>query len=43
MVMIYSIARDTPAKNLTGITVQELKAIAARVELETDITVQVSG
>ncbi len=43
MVMIYSIARDTPAENLIGITVQKLEDIAARVELETSIPVQVSG
>lgn len=43
MVMIYSIARDTPAENLTGISLKKLKEIARRVELETDILVQVSG
>ena len=43
MVMIYSIARDTPAENLTGITLQKLEKIAGRVERETLIPVQVSG
>ena len=43
MVMIYSIARDTPAENLTGITLQKLEDIAGRLERETLIPVQVSG
>jgi wyosine [tRNA(Phe)-imidazoG37] synthetase (radical SAM superfamily) len=43
MVMIYSIARDTPAENLVGIKLSHLKTIAKRVELETEISVQVSG
>lgn len=43
MVMIYSIARDTPAENLIGIPLKKLKEIASRVERETAITVQVSG
>ena len=42
-VMIYSIARDTPAMNLIGIKLQQLKDIGRRVELETSISVQVSG
>ena len=43
MVMIYSVARDTPAENLVGIKRSQLEKIARRVELETDISVQVSG
>lgn len=43
MVMIYSIARDTPAENLIGIPLKKLKEIASRVESETNIPVQVSG
>lgn len=43
MVMIYSIARDTPAENLIGIPLKKLKEIASRIERETAITVQVSG
>lgn len=43
LVMIYSIARDTPAENLTGITLQKLENIAERLERETLIPVQVSG
>lgn len=42
-VMIYSIARDTPAENLTGITLSKLKEIGKRIERETSIPVQVSG
>lgn len=42
-VMIYSLARDTPADGLIGITLAELEAIGERVELETAIPVQVSG
>ncbi|MEI7422566.1 MAG: radical SAM protein [Prolixibacteraceae bacterium] len=42
-VMIYSIARDTPADHLIGIPLKKLKEIAARVESETAISVQVSG
>lgn len=42
-VMIYSIARDTPAENLTGIKLSKLKEIGKRVERETSIPVQVSG
>jgi wyosine [tRNA(Phe)-imidazoG37] synthetase (radical SAM superfamily) len=43
MVMIYSIARDTPAENLVGIPLSELEEIAARVQFETSIPVQVSA
>jgi wyosine [tRNA(Phe)-imidazoG37] synthetase (radical SAM superfamily) len=43
MVTIYSIARDTPAENLIGISLEKLEEIAARVEAETAIPVQVSG
>jgi wyosine [tRNA(Phe)-imidazoG37] synthetase (radical SAM superfamily) len=43
MVMIYSIARDTPADNLIGISLKQLQKIAARVKRETEIPVQVSG
>lgn len=42
-VMIYSIARDTPAENLFGVPVEELEEIASRVESETSIPVQVSA
>jgi len=42
-VMIYSLARDTPAEELTGIDLTELEAIGERVERETAIPVQVSG
>jgi len=42
-VMIYSIARDTPAENLIGITLSKLKEIGRRVEKETQIPVMVSG
>ena len=43
MIMIYSIARDTPADNLIGIPLKKLKEISSRVERETNIPVQVSG
>ena len=43
MVMIYSIARDTPAENLVGIELEQLVSIRKRVESETSISVQVSG
>lgn len=43
MVMIYSIARDTPAENLYGVPLAELEGIASRVESETSISVQVSA
>jgi wyosine [tRNA(Phe)-imidazoG37] synthetase (radical SAM superfamily) len=42
-VMIYSIARDTPAENLIGIKLKKLEEIGRRVEKETNISVQVSG
>jgi len=41
-VMIYTIARDTPAKGLEKVSLKDLKAIAARVE-ELGIPVQVSA
>jgi wyosine [tRNA(Phe)-imidazoG37] synthetase (radical SAM superfamily) len=42
-VMIYTIARDTPAKDLRKVSVVELEAIARRVRAETGLEVQVSG
>jgi len=42
-VMIYSVARDTPAENLIGIKLKKLEEIGRRVEKETNISVQVSG
>jgi wyosine [tRNA(Phe)-imidazoG37] synthetase (radical SAM superfamily) len=42
-VMIYSIARDTPAENLIGIPLSRLREIGKRVEKETSSSVQVSG
>ncbi len=42
-VMIYSIARDTPAENLVGIKLSKLKEIGRRAEKETLISVKVSG
>jgi wyosine [tRNA(Phe)-imidazoG37] synthetase (radical SAM superfamily) len=42
-VMIYSIARDTPAENLIGIPLSRLKEIGHKVEMETSLSVQVSG
>jgi len=41
-VMVYTIARDTPAQGLEKVSLKELKAIAARVE-ELGIPVQVSA
>jgi hypothetical protein len=41
-VMIYSIARDTPAEHLVGIESLQLEEIGKRVEKETSIAVQVS-
>ncbi len=41
-VMVYTIARDTPATGLEKISLKELKAIAARIE-ELGIPVQVSA
>jgi wyosine [tRNA(Phe)-imidazoG37] synthetase (radical SAM superfamily) len=43
MVMIYTIARDTPAKDLRKITTNDLDKIAVRVRKETGLEVQVSG
>lgn len=43
MVMIYTIARDTPLEGLQKVSVEELEQIARRVEQETGISVQVSG
>lgn len=43
IVMIYTIARDTPIDNLQKIEVDELEQIARRVEEEIGIPVQVSG
>jgi wyosine [tRNA(Phe)-imidazoG37] synthetase (radical SAM superfamily) len=42
-VMIYAIARDTPANYLRKVPVKELEKIAHRVRLETGLDVQVSG
>ena len=42
-VMIYSIARDTPAENLIGIPISRLKEIGKKVKMETSLSVQVSG
>jgi wyosine [tRNA(Phe)-imidazoG37] synthetase (radical SAM superfamily) len=42
-VMIYSIARDTPAENLIGIPLSRLTEIGKKVEKETSLSVQVSG
>lgn len=41
-VMIYSIARDTPAEHLVGIELLQLEKIGKRVENEISIPVQVS-
>lgn len=41
-VMVYTIARDTPAQDLKKISIEELKSIAARVE-QLRIPVQVSS
>jgi wyosine [tRNA(Phe)-imidazoG37] synthetase (radical SAM superfamily) len=43
MVMVYSIARDTPAENLVPIPLQKLEEVAERVRNETGLSVQVSG
>ncbi len=43
MVMIYTIARDTPLEGLQKVSLEELEQIARRVEQETGISVQVSG
>jgi wyosine [tRNA(Phe)-imidazoG37] synthetase (radical SAM superfamily) len=42
-VMIYTIARDTPANDLQKIPIEELEKIAIRVREETGFEVQVSG
>lgn len=42
-VMIYTIARDTPAKDLRKVPAAELEVIAGRVRKETGLEVQVSG
>jgi len=42
-VMIYSVARDTPAENLIGIKLTKLREIGKRVEKETSLHVQVTG
>ena len=43
LVMIYTIARDTPANDLRKVATDELEVIAERVRKETGLTVQVSG
>lgn len=43
MVMIYSLARDTPAEGLIGIGLEQLQEIGRRVTDETALKVQVSG
>jgi len=43
LVMIYTIARDTPANDLRKVSTEELEAIADRVIKETGLEVQVSG
>jgi len=43
IVMIYTIARDTPANNLQKVSTEELETIADRVIKETRLEVQVSG
>jgi wyosine [tRNA(Phe)-imidazoG37] synthetase (radical SAM superfamily) len=42
-VMIYTIARATPAKDLLKVSTRELETIADRVRRETGLEVQVSG
>lgn len=42
-VMIYTIARDTPANDLQKVSVEELEKIAIRVREEAGLEVQVSG
>ena len=42
-VMIYTIARDTPANDLRKVSTEELETIAQRVIKETGLEVQVSG
>jgi len=43
LVMIYTIARDTPANDLYKVSTNELELIAERVIRETNLEVQVSG
>jgi len=43
LVMIYTIARDTPANNLRKVSTEELDIIADQVIKETGLEVQVSG
>lgn len=43
LVMIYTIARDTPASNLQKVSMDELEKIADRVKRETGLLVQVNG
>jgi len=43
LVMIYTIARDTPANDLRKVSSEELEMIAERVIKETGLEVQVSG
>ncbi|MCX6237827.1 MAG: radical SAM protein [Bacteroidia bacterium] len=43
LVMIYTIARDTPANDLQKVSTDELEIIAERVRKETGLEVQVSG
>jgi wyosine [tRNA(Phe)-imidazoG37] synthetase (radical SAM superfamily) len=43
LVMIYTIARDTPANDLRKVSTEELEIIAGRVRKETGLEVQVSG
>ncbi len=42
-VMIYTVARDTPAKDLHKVSIADLDKIANRVRTETGLEVQVSG
>ncbi len=42
-VMIYTIARDTPANDLRKVSTKDLEKIARRVRTETGLDVQVSG
>ena len=42
-VMIYTIARDTPANDLFKVSIDELERIALRVKEDTGLEVQVSG
>ena len=43
LVMIYTIARDTPASDLRKVSADELEIIAERVRKDTGLEVQVSG